>query len=373
MARGELIEEEGRLEELRGAWDELAQTLGRPYAAPGWMLAWWRHAAPAGARLGVAAAWDGDELVGLAPLWRERRAGVQWLRPLAAPVSHRSEPLAAPGREGDVAPVMAAALAGARPAPDAVAFEALPAGSPWPGLLAAEWPGPGRARLEREREVTAPHVTLDGGYDAWLAAKSSNFRSQVRRLRRKLEAQGARFVRITEADDLEPALRDFARLHHARWDPRGGSGALTPEVEAMLAAAVADLSPRGRLSIWAVEVDGRAISSHLFVEAGDEMVYWLGGHDDAWGAHKPGLQTLVAAVEDAFARGVARLDLGPGDQEYKYRLADGESSLEWVTLLAPGRSPVPRAALAVRHARIAGARRLTPEQRERVKALLRRA
>lgn len=373
MIRGELIADAAQLEEVRGAWDDLAQALGRPYAAPGWMISWWRHAAPAGARLRTAAAWDADELVGLAPLWAQRRAGVEWLRPLAGEVAHRSEPFARPGREAEVAHALAAALAGARPAPHALAFEAVPAGSPWPELLAGAWPGPGRVRREQERSVSAPYVTLTGGYDEWFAGKSSNFRSQVRRARRKLEAEGARFVRIGDLDAVRAALGDFSRLHHARWDPRGGSGALNPQVEAMLATAAADLAPRGRLCIWAVELGGRSISSHLFVEAGDEVVYWLGGHDDEWAAQRPGLLALVAAIEGAFASGATRVDLGPGEQDYKYRLADGEAVLDWITLRLPGRPAVPRAALALRQARLAGKRRLTPEQRERVKGFLRRA
>lgn len=373
MLRGELIEDLPRLEQLRPAWDALAVVAGRPYCAPAWMLAWWRHAAPPGARLCVAAAWQSDALAGLAPLWGQRRAGAQWLRALAAPVAHRTDPLARPGEEPAVAPVLARVLAAAEPAPDAVSLEGLGPGSPWPALLAAGWPGVQRPKLRAEREVPAPQVTLGrGGYDAWFARKSSNFRGQVRRLRRKTEAAGARFVCIGKGDDFAPALRDLTRLHHARWDRRGGSGALDERVEAMLLAAARELAPKGRLWIWTIEVGGRSVSSHLFVAAGDQVVYWLGGHDDEWSAHKPGIQALVAAVEDAFGRGAARLDLGPGDQPYKYRLADADDKLEWLTLVPPGPHALVWMALAARRARLEATRRLTAEQRRRAARLLRR-
>lgn len=373
MVQGELIRDAGRLEDLRGRWDALAEAAGRPYCAPGWMLSWWRHAAPPGARLCVAAAWEEEALVGLAPLWGERRAGVEWLRPLAADVAHRTEPLSRPGDEARVAPALACAIAGTQPEPDVVALEGLGPNSPWPSLLAAGWPGTRRPQLRAEREVPAPQVTLGpDGYDAWLARKSSNFRGQARRLRRKAEAAGARFVRIGEVEELEPALRELARLHHARWEPKGGSAALDERVEAMLRAAAEDLAPRGRLWIWAIEAAGRTVSSHLFVAAGDQVVYWLGGHDDGWGAHKPGLQALISAVEDAFGRGAGRLDLGPGGQDYKYRLADADDTLEWMTLVPPGRQAVARASLAARRARLETTRRMTPEQRRQVARVLRR-
>ena len=222
--------------------------------------------------------------------------------------------------------------------------------------------------------MTAPSVTLAADtFDDWLAGKSSNFRSQVRRMRRKLEADGASFHRIGPDGDLGAALTELARLHHARWDQRGGSAALDADVERMLAAAATELAPAGRLWISTIEIDGRTISAHLFVGAGAELAYWLGGHDDEFGARKPGLLALVAAVE-AGIEGSARLvDLGPGTQEYKLRLADGERTLEFVIVTPPGPARLRRqAALGLHRGRRSLARRLSDQQRTRLRRLLRR-
>jgi hypothetical protein len=46
---------------------------------------------------------------------------------------------------------------------------------------------------------------------------------------------------------------------------------------------------------------------------------------------------LVAAVEEGIAGPESWLELGPGGQDYKYRLADTDAELVWVTLSAARR------------------------------------
>lgn len=376
MLSARVIDAEGELAPFIESWDALAVAAGRPYASPAWMLAWWRTAAPKGAQLRVAVATDGDgALVGVAPFWCSRRGfGGTWLRLLGAPVCAPTEPLAHPGSEQEAAAALAQALADTRPSPAFLAFDGCPPDSPWPRLLGEQWPGRGQARMHLDQTVAAPSVALAADtFDDWLAGKSSNFRSQVRRMRRKLEADGASFHRIGPDGDLGAALTELARLHHARWDQRGGSAALDADVERMLAAAATELAPAGRLWISTIEIDGRTISAHLFVGAGAEVAYWLGGHDDEFGARKPGLLALVAAVE-AGIEGSARLvDLGPGTQEYKLRLADGERRLEFVIVTPPGPARLRRqAALGLHRGRRSLTRRLSDEQRTRLRRLLRR-
>jgi CelD/BcsL family acetyltransferase involved in cellulose biosynthesis len=378
---GHLLEDLAAVEPHREAWDELAVDAGQPYCAPGWMLAWWRAAAPEHARLRVAVALEGERLVGVAPFYAERRfGGLEWLRVLAAPISSPTGPVAQEGREREAAQALAQALSGARPRPGVLAFDGVVGSSPWPQLLAEEWPGPGRARLHTDDVVPALTVALDADtLDSWLSAKSSNFRGQVRRLRRQLDTKGATFVRVGLEGDVSAALRELARLHYARWEERGGSGALDEQVERVLALAAADLAPRGRFWVSTIVADGRVISAHLTLGAGPELVYWLGGHDDAWAAQKPGLQALVEVVQMGLERQGAgegragRLHLGPGAQEYKSRLADGEESLVFSTLAPrdPGWRRT-RALLGAYELRRALAARLTDDQRLRMRRLLRR-
>lgn len=338
MAVAEMIEDPGALRPWIPRWDELAVRAGRPFCAPAWMLAWWSNAAPHGASLRVVVVRDRDELVAVAPFFVVGTTGrAARYRALGARASMRVEPVAAPGREDEAAPLIASALAGADPAPGLIAFEGTPEEPGWPARLARAWPSGGEAALYRDVARPAPFLVLAGrSYEEWLGSQSRNFRQQMGRARRRLEAKGARFVMAGTPAEAEAGLGAFARLHHGRWTERGGSAVLTTRVESMLAAASRGLVGSGRFRLWSIQIGERVISSHLFLAAGGEVAYWLGGFDDDYAAERPALLTLLAAVEHAWSAGDRRVDFGGGGQPYKYRFAESDEPLEWTYLIPPG-------------------------------------
>jgi len=319
----------------------------------------------------VAIAIDGADLAGIAPCYAVREHGVEHIRFLASPISHRTQPLTAAGREPAVAEALATALAGT--GAGIVAVDGVPESSAWPGLLVDAWPGR-RPRRRVTETMGAPLITLAGlDFDAWFAARSSNFRSQMRRARRVLEEQGARVRLASTPAEIEQDIDAFIRLHHARWDPRGGSDALDPGVERMLKEIAGELVVAGRLRLASVATEDRTVAVQAIVAAGGEASYWLGGFDDDWARTKPALVALLAAVEDAFARGDERFDLGGGTQDYKLRFADGQEQLEWTTVAPRGaRAALDWARLAPWRARGALAR-ATYRPRAAVRRRLKRA
>jgi CelD/BcsL family acetyltransferase involved in cellulose biosynthesis len=369
---GALAESTDDLDALRAGWDDLAVAAGRPYAAPAWMLAWWKHLRRPGDRLRVVTVHRDGALVAVAPFFAARGpTRLTRYRLLGAGTSHRLEPLAIPGEERAAAQVIAATLARAEPPPSVLSFESVDARSPWPALLSRYWPCAGPPLLRRQWSGPAPTVCLEGSsFEEWMSRRSRNFRSQSRRLLRRLERQGARFLTASTHAELERGLGELARLHYARWRGRGGSVALSPAVERMLAEAGRELLPSGRFRLLSIEVDGRAISAQLFVAAGGEVSYWNGGFDPAWSAVQPSMRALVAAVEDAFARSDRRLDLGGGSEPYKYRLADAEDKLESTLLVPTGaRDSLIRLQLALRRSSRAIAGRLPAELSMRLRPL----
>jgi len=327
----ELIDSTAALERHADAWDALAVARGRPYCAPGWMLSWLRAVAQPGALLRACVVQDGDELIGIAPFWTSAEDGGGRYGLLAERTSSPVEPLSVAGRESDVAVAVGELLGAADPRPREIELQGAPRDSPWPRLLAERWAGSPPASITRTREEPLPKVGLGHeGMEAWLATRSRNFRQQLRRDRRRLDNAGARF-RVSNVSDLDRDVDALARLHHARWRPRGGSRALDAGVEAMLKLAGRELR-EARFRLLSIDVGGVSISAHLFVRAGATSAYWLGGFDDRWAACRPSIQVLAAAGEEGIERGDECLELGPGGQDYKYRLADSEDGLEWVTL-----------------------------------------
>ena len=369
---GTVLDTPESCEPYRSDWDALAAAEDHPFCAPAWMLAWWRHVPGPQAVLRVIVVHDGDDLVAVAPFYAEPKLGRPTrYRILGTGTSHRAEPLAKADFREESARVIARELAAAQPRPALICFDSVDVRSGWPARLVESWPGGARPWSSREWSGPAPTVNLDGlTFDEWMKTKSRNFRSQSGRLRRRLEARGAHFRVATDEDELEWGLRELARLHYARWRGRGGSVALDPSVERALAQAGRELLPSGRFRLVWIEAEGRAISAQAFIAAGREVSYWNGGFDEAWASEQPSMRALIVAIEDAFVRADHRFDLGGGAEPYKYRLADGEDTLE-TTLVAPrgGRYPLTRLQLAPRRLRGALSRRLPEPLHERLHRL----
>jgi CelD/BcsL family acetyltransferase involved in cellulose biosynthesis len=368
-----VIEDEAGIEEVRAAWDALAVAARRPYCAPGWMLAWWRHCRPRSAALRVLAAFDGDELIGIAPLFAadgdRAHCAYEFLTgALSPPVG----PLAAAAREGDAIEALASAAVDLTPRPTQITTWLQPDGDPVAAGLSRAWPGR-RPWLHSEPPIPSPVVDLgEAGFDAWFAGRSSKFRAESRRLRRRLDEEGATFAAVGEAE-LGGAVEAFVALNGDRWKDRGGSGAVVAGLPQMLADAFAELAPVGRLRIFTINVDGAVIAVTILLAAGGEVCGWNSGFDHEWRRFSPSLLLTLHAIEDAAERGDARVNMGPGDAAYKRRFADAAEEIAKVTSVAKGPSYLwTRLRLEGKDLRGEIGERLPPEARERLRRLLRR-
>ena len=329
--------------EVHAAWDELARRCAAPLATPAWMLAWWRRARPAGARLRVVTVSEGSRVVAVVPLYAEPiEGGLHRYRLLAGPLVGRGVPLVAAADADAVVPVLAAALRALEPRPDLIAFDSVPAAHAWAERLAEAWPTPRRPSLWTGFPLTAPYVPVRSSFAEWLATRHKDVRQSLRRHRRRLERDDAVF-RLAGPAELERDLQTLFDLHHGRWAERGGSAYLDDTAMAVARDAAPQLVPDGGFRVWVLELGGRPVAAQALLAAGGCAVGWIGGFDDRWARYQPALQTIVRALEDAFDRPDDRLSLGPGMFAYKAKLADHHEQLVDAVLVPPG----PRAPLAL--------------------------
>ncbi len=381
VADGELIVDLAQAEQVAAGWDALAVACGEPMAAPGWMLAWWRHLAPPSAELRIVAVRDGSELIGIVPLYADPAGpgGAGRYRLLASDFSAAVTPLASPDRVWEVAATAGALLAARAPRPHAIELAPLSASSPWAGALRERWPGRMRPIALRRDLLPAPTVQLhQASFDAWLASRSSRFRSNVRRYRRLFEEQGGTYRRAT-ADTVVADVASFVALHTARWDHLGDSRlvALGERLPAFLADFADALLAQERFRLLVLELDGQPICVDLWIAAGGEAVGVNIGWDERYKRLSAPRLAFLYMIEDAFARGERRLSLGWGRVDYKQGYANGSDMVAWDELLIPGAGLVrtlPRAlpVAANRRARQSAKRLLAPGQAERLRALRRR-
>jgi CelD/BcsL family acetyltransferase involved in cellulose biosynthesis len=313
---------------------------------------------------------DGHDLVGVASFFVDRGiGGVVRYRLMG---TSRRDFLVPPELEERMTSVVAETLGTSEPSPDVFMLEAVPVDRRWPQLLSQVWPS-SRMTIHPQFTQPAPIATLHGRtYEEWLGSKSRNFRQSMRRRFRQLEAMGAKLCLTRDESELPADLEAFAQLHYRRWATSGGSRVLDQRVERMLAVASRPLIGQLRFRLWSIKLGTETISSHIFLSAGGETSYWLGGFDERWGRLQPAIVTIHAAIRHAFSVGDHRFDLGIGGQPYKYRFSDTEDRLEWTLLVRPGlKAPLARSQMLRRRTRMALSHRLRPSTKKHLRRAVR--
>lgn len=306
----------------RPAWERLAARSGNPFAAWEWAEAWYRHLGE-GRPLRLLGARDPErgELVALLAL-AEDAPGAGTFRFMGEPQADELGPVCAPEHR----PAALAALAGAVPGPARLLLRDLPPGS---------HAHTGGTLVRRE---ACPEAVLPGSYDAFLAERSANFRSQARRRRRNLERVGRMEIRTADATSVAADIETLIRLHHARFGDasrvlRGPRGDLHREW-----AALAER--RGELRLRILELDGVPVAANYALARGGREWFYQSGRDPAWQRFSPGFVLMNACIAAAIAEGATHYLLLRGDESYKARFATHDHGLETIELAVPAAAAV---------------------------------
>jgi CelD/BcsL family acetyltransferase involved in cellulose biosynthesis len=335
-------------ESLEDDWTRLGVLSGNVFSTWEWASVWWRHYGE-GKRALTASLRDATgQAVAILPLY----LGIERPARVARFIGH--------GAGDELGPVCDPDDGRAR-----AALTAAPDG--WDVLLAERMLGQGHASALGGRLLatdSSPVIDLpESSWDEYLATRSSNFRSQVRRKERKLVREHGLTYRLSEDPDrLDDDLTALFDLHEARWAGES-SGALAGSRNAFHRDFAALAQERGWLRLWIAEVEGRAVAAWYGFRFGGADWYYQFGRDPAWEKASLGLVLLAHTVRDAIESGQRQYRLLRGGEAYKDRFATGDPGLETV---AVGRGP--RGRFAVRAA-AAGLAMPEPVRRRVVRAV----
>jgi CelD/BcsL family acetyltransferase involved in cellulose biosynthesis len=241
----------------------------------------------------------------------------------------------------------------------------VPAEDRWP-RAAAEAAGLAAGRPYRGEPL--PMIELgETTWDEYLAGRSRNLRSQVRRKAKALDRDLGAHYRLADESTLAADLDALVALHERRWEGRGESGALGPRPAAFHAEFAAAALRRGWLRLWVLELGGEPAAAWYGWRLRDRYCYYQAGLDPAHEKRSLGLVLLAHTIRAAIEEGAPVYDMLRGAEEYKLRFTTGERHVQTLALARP-RSPARLAAAAESAAWRAG-QRLGPERRERARAL----
>ena len=304
------------LDELAGEWTALAAAGGNPFGTHEWASCWWRHHGGERRPLVTAGCSADGRLVAVLPLYLWATRPLRVLRFIGHGAGDQLGPVHAPGDREAAAALARQALASL--GWDVFVGEQLPARALWSDLL-----GSRVIRREGSPVLAAP----DGGWPAYLAGRSANFRQQLGRRERNLARRHQVGLRLVQDPEELPAAMDtlFA-LHRLRWGD--DSGFLPREAFHREFAAVA--LARGWLRLWLLELDDRPAAAWYGLRVGGVEHYYQSGRDPAFDSLSAAFVLLAHTIRSAFDDGVSEYRFGRGQDPYKYRFTDKDPGLETI-------------------------------------------
>jgi CelD/BcsL family acetyltransferase involved in cellulose biosynthesis len=308
----------GGIDEARAEWERLAAASGCPFATVEWTEAWLEHAAGPYVPHVFLAREPGGRAVAIVPLVIARGRYVRKARFLGFRAANQVGPICAPEDAELGAEALRLAIAATR--------------RDWDVLLAENLPGTGWTERMGGTVIAGKGSPIVRGpwksWDDYLASRTRNLRSELRRKERRLQEQGLTHTIIRAPEELEPALDTLFELHRGRWGSEASPffSGLETFHRAFATAAFA----RGWVRLHVLEIDGRPVAANYSLRFGEtEWSYQL-GRDLRLEHASVGLIGCAIAVREAFAEGASEFKLGPGAQPYKLRLANADSTLETV-------------------------------------------
>jgi len=259
----------------------------------------------------------GDELVGVWP-FHLRPLGLA--RPIGAPLSDWHGPILAPGHSLEPGALLAAAgVAGARLAGLA---------DPLDHFAAA-----------RGDAIVSHAALLHDGADALIArlnaARPAHGKNMRRRFRKAEREAGAIGLVIGGRD---PALfTQMLAWKRAQYAATGRHDVLaSPWVQSLLRDLVSGAGHGLRADVFGVTLAGKLAAVQLFLRDGDVLHAWFPAYDPAFATFSPGHLLTELVVRHAAASGIARIEFGPGEDEFKRAWSDSGFAMHEAVWHAPG-------------------------------------
>jgi CelD/BcsL family acetyltransferase involved in cellulose biosynthesis len=318
----------------RGEWNSLAEQARNPFSTWEWASTWWRHFGEGHERVVMGARDASDRLVALIPLCVTGRGPLRVMRFIGYGPADRLGPICDAAAREAVAHAFEAVLSEPPLRWSVLLGDHFPSEQGWSMLL-------GATILARD---ASPLLRFEGrSWDEFLAARSTNFRQQVRRRERKLSKSFD--LRFRLSDDAERLHEDFStlvRLHELRWSG-GGSEAFPEKLRAFHEEFAASALEQGWLRLWLLELDGEPVAAWYGLRFAGADWFYQSGRDPAFEDLNVGFVLMAHTVRDAAEAGMSEYHLLRGDEPYKARFASEDPGLETI---AVGRGRLARTSLA---------------------------
>ena len=186
-------------------------------------------------------------------------------------------------------------------------------------------------------------VALPADYDAFLASMSPNRRQQIRRNTKKiLSKPGVEVRKVTNADELAPALDALFRLHGKRWRSVGQQGVFDRNVKEreFYECFAPEALARGWLAVYTLFDGSEPKAVQIGYVYGRAFLQLQEGFDPDYSPHV-GNALRTRVIQDCIAQGLTEYDFLGGHSEHKRRWLAAERTGMDLLAFTPGLRSIP--------------------------------
>lgn len=169
-------------------------------------------------------------------------------------------------------------------------------------------------------EVRCQVIDLRAGYQDYLSSRRKQTVKRIAEKRRSLARQAGEVSLVWNSSRPED-LRQIIKWKTEKY--AGARNLFADRTAIRIAAELAACDNddcRGVVSVLAA--GGRPVAAHFGLMGPRGLAWWFPSYDDAASRFSPGTLMLFALAQEAASRGVARIDLGAGQDRYKFSLAN---------------------------------------------------
>jgi CelD/BcsL family acetyltransferase involved in cellulose biosynthesis len=309
-----------------------------------WLTLWWHSfSGTLSAAPEILAFYRGDELIGVAPLYRRRvlrsgllpatsvqLIGMAWRDPAAAISEYQD--VVAVATETETVRSACARLLLSEGAWTEWVIGFTGAGREWSDAFTQFDPRQ-RQYVRHLDRLLSYQADLSRGFSGYLSSLGQSTRRSLWGLRRRLALQGTVSFELLSSAQIAGGFDDLNRLHRLRWQRPAFAGA-SLEFHTRLAARLAS---RGELALSRLRVGGRVVSVLYDIRKGAYQYNISMGFDPSFSRKLSlGLLHLGYSMEAAAEREVGTYDFlaGSGQRsDYKRHLSQAKRSLSCVQVL----------------------------------------
>src|SRR5262249_41833499 len=144
----------------------------------------------------------------------------------------------------------------------------------------------------------------DGDADTYIRSRLHRSRRELKRIERRLSETGRlEFVTLEPGHDVDAWIEEFLRIESISWKGMAGRALIQDESEREYFVEVArEAFRRGKLTMFALNLDGRPISQHCGFVSGTGEFAFKDAFDEQYARYSPGVLLKLEIIRRLHAR-----------------------------------------------------------------------